>query len=347
MESVKREYPAIDIAKFVMAILVVAIHVEPFTGEVAFLYNNCIARIADPLFFILTAYFMFDKSFNNKLSWDALKNYMIRIVKLYTCWVIIYLPIILWRTWDETGNLVNFMLSLLQKVLLKGPYGAMWFLTAILMAIPLTFIVTKYTKPFLCVLIAAPFFLMTVFQMEYTIWAEDVFWFQNIINYAESIFGWLANGLNYGFFFCSLGMYIAYLKRNHKELSLQKSLLFAILSMIALVFECYYIRINQTGISYGAMFFLIPTSYFLCCSLLQINLKPRPFYVFLRKSSILIFTIHYGVMEGLQYFAKIKGDFLWNSTSLYICVLGITIFLTVVIIKMSQYKYFSYLNNLY
>ena len=53
----KREaYPAVDIAKFVLAILVVAIHVQPFRGMTGFLYDNCVARIADPLFFAITAF---------------------------------------------------------------------------------------------------------------------------------------------------------------------------------------------------------------------------------------------------------------------------------------------------
>ena len=53
--------PYIGLCKFIMALLVVAIHVEPFTGNMAFYYDHCLARIADPMFFTLSAYFLFDK----------------------------------------------------------------------------------------------------------------------------------------------------------------------------------------------------------------------------------------------------------------------------------------------
>ena len=59
----RKQYRAIDIAKFVMAILVVAIHVRPFTGQTAFVYDDIIARIADPLFFQITAFLFFEKIF--------------------------------------------------------------------------------------------------------------------------------------------------------------------------------------------------------------------------------------------------------------------------------------------
>lgn len=59
----KKTYVTIDIAKFVMAILVVAIHVRPFSGEAAFVYDDIVARIADPLFFQITAFLFLKKSF--------------------------------------------------------------------------------------------------------------------------------------------------------------------------------------------------------------------------------------------------------------------------------------------
>ena len=46
----RKQYRAIDIAKFVMAILVVAIHVRPFTGQTAFVYDDIIARRRPSLF---------------------------------------------------------------------------------------------------------------------------------------------------------------------------------------------------------------------------------------------------------------------------------------------------------
>ena len=58
----KARNPYIDITKFIMALLVVAIHVRPADGELGFIIANVIARVADPMFFIITAYFLFAKA---------------------------------------------------------------------------------------------------------------------------------------------------------------------------------------------------------------------------------------------------------------------------------------------
>ena len=45
----------------------------------------------------------------------------------------------------------------------------------------------------------------------------------------------------------------------------------------------------------------------------------------MRRLSILIFTIHYGVMEGLQYLLGKYTGAVWNMTGLYLSVLLVTI----------------------
>ena len=54
-----------------------------------------------------------------------------------------------------------------------------------------------------------------------------------IINqFLTTIFGWLANGLTFGFFFCSIGFYIASTKEKPRTLSID--LLKAVLATILL-----------------------------------------------------------------------------------------------------------------
>ena len=145
----KKPYGTIDIAKFVMAILVVAIHVHPFSGEVAFVYDDIVARIADPLFFQITAFLFFEKVFRedkdmwmsepgwhqSALSWQKLGHYMKRILQLYTAWFILCAPVVCYRTAQELGftwslqGMGRIVISLLRKYWLSGYYGAMWFMT--------------------------------------------------------------------------------------------------------------------------------------------------------------------------------------------------------------------------
>jgi hypothetical protein len=339
----RKQYRAIDIAKFVMAILVVAIHVRPFTGQTAFVYDDIIARIADPLFFQITAFLFFEKIFAQisgdlrpGMSWRMLGHYMKRILALYTAWFVIYAPVVLPRTWQECGNIRGMLLALLKKYWLSGYYGAMWFMTALLLAMPLVFILTKYLGSRLCLLLSAPWFLLTVARMEYCSITDG--W--QVAGYFDSaiygIFGWYGNGLTYGFFFCALGMWIAYKrtlggqKNDSRDFALP-----SLISFLLLIIESYVIRDKGLGQSFGAMFFLIPTSYFLLQWLLNVDFWEKPgekariwtdqICAHMRRLSILIFTIHYGVMEGLQYLLGKYTGAVWNMTGLYLSVLLVTI----------------------
>lgn len=346
----RKQYRAIDIAKFVMAILVVAIHVRPFTGQTAFVYDDIIARIADPLFFQITAFLFFEKIFaqisgdlRQGMSWRMLGHYMKRILALYTAWFVIYAPVVLPRTWQECGNIRGMLLALLKKYWLSGYYGAMWFMTALLLAMPLVFILTKYLGSRLCLLLSAPWFLLTVARMEYCSITDG--W--QVAGYFDSaiygIFGWYGNGLTYGFFFCALGMWIAYKrtlggqKNDSRDFALP-----SLISFLLLIIESYVIRDKGLGQSFGAMFFLIPTSYFLLQWLLNVDFWEKPgekariwtdqICAHMRRLSILIFTIHYGVMEGLQYLLGKYTGAVWNMTVLYFVVLVVTIVLAELIL---------------
>lgn len=346
----RKQYRAIDIAKFVMAILVVAIHVRPFTGQTAFVYDDIIARIADPLFFQITAFLFFEKIFaqisgdlRQGMSWRMLGHYMKRILALYTAWFVIYAPVVLPRTWQECGNIRGMLLALLKKYWLSGYYGAMWFMTALLLAIPLVFILTKYLGSRLCLLLSAPWFLLTVARMEYCSITDG--W--QVVGYFDSaiygIFGWYGNGLTYGFFFCALGMWIAYKrtlggqKNDSRDFALP-----SLISFLLLIIESYVIRDKGLGQSFGAMFFLIPTSYFLLQWLLSVDIFEKMgeqsrkrldcACAHMRRLSILIFTIHYGVMEGLQYMVGKYTTYVWNATVLYFVVLVVTIVLAELIL---------------
>lgn len=346
----RKQYRAIDIAKFVMAILVVAIHVRPFTGQTAFVYDDIIARIADPLFFQITAFLFFEKIFaqisgdlRQGMSWRMLGHYMKRILALYTAWFVIYAPVVLPRTWQECGNIRGMLLALLKKYWLSGYYGAMWFMTALLLAMPLVFILTKYLGSRLCLLLSAPWFLLTVARMEYCSITDG--W--QVAGYFDSaiygIFGWYGNGLTYGFFFCALGMWVAYKrtlggqKNDSRDFALP-----SLISCLLLIIESYVIRDKGLGQSFGAMFFLIPTSYFLLQWLLSVDIFEKMgeqsrkrldcACAHMRRLSILIFTIHYGVMEGLQYMVGKYTTYVWNATVLYFVVLVVTIVLAELIL---------------
>lgn len=327
----KEVYPAIDIAKFVMAILVVAIHVRPFGGTVGFIYNDVIARIADPLFFALSSFFLFQKAFSmdGVLPWKALGQYMLRIGGLYGSWVLIYSPVIVKRALYVTGGGWDFAGYLLRSIFLSGPYGALWFLTALLLAVPLTFAVAKCIHPAASLILSCPFFVFLVLELGYTRLAQQSPLLEAGKLLTQNIFIWLWNGLTFGFFFCSMGMWAAYRrtgrggkpgKRNTVSIGAAALLCFA--GMFA---EAFLIRAFSLGTDYAATFCMIPFTWFFLQWLLSLPSGRKEGYVFLRKVSILIFTIHYGVMEGMQSLLPGADWYMKNTTLQYLTVLCLTL----------------------
>ena len=115
-----------------------------------------------------------------------------------------------------------------------------------------------------------------------------------------------------------------------------------LISFLLLIIESYVIRDKGLGQSFGAMFFLIPTSYFLLQWLLSVHIFDKLgeqsrrqvdcACAHMRRLSILIFAIHYGVMEGLQYVVGKYTSYVWNTTALYFVVLVVTIVLAELIL---------------
>lgn len=68
----------IDVARFVVSFLVIAIHISPFINinqEFNFFFTRILGRIAVPLFFMITGYFVIDGCLKDK---NKLKKYTIK-----------------------------------------------------------------------------------------------------------------------------------------------------------------------------------------------------------------------------------------------------------------------------
>ena len=95
----KRQYPAIDVAKFIFSILVVAIHTVPLgNNDYGFPLNllGSLSRLAVPFFFMASGFFLskkFDGDFYSERNIIAVKKYALHILFLYGLWTLIYLPI--------------------------------------------------------------------------------------------------------------------------------------------------------------------------------------------------------------------------------------------------------------
>lgn len=117
----RKQYSGIDIAKMICAIMVIAIHTQPFIRYVWLDRGaGVITRLAVPFFFVTTGFFL-DFSETKKV-----KMCILRLLVLYAIWTIIYLP---------------FSSLSIRKLLLTGVIGHLWYIPAAIVAVLLTYLV--------------------------------------------------------------------------------------------------------------------------------------------------------------------------------------------------------------
>lgn len=129
----------IDVARFVVSFLVIAIHISPFINinqDINFFFTRVLGRIAVPLFFMITGYFVIDGCLKDK---SKLKKYTIKILKIYLFCIILYLPINIYM--GKFNNISIF--SIVKDILINGTLYHLWYFPALILGIWITYYFIK------------------------------------------------------------------------------------------------------------------------------------------------------------------------------------------------------------
>lgn len=126
-----RQYNAVDAAKFFCAILIVTIHfpplgnaaVSPLAQAVNSFFRSYLGRIAVPFFLLSAGFFLFRKTASQPFSAAPSKAYVLRILRLYVLWTILYLPRIIREARESGKNLPEGFVGFLSNFLLTGSYA--------------------------------------------------------------------------------------------------------------------------------------------------------------------------------------------------------------------------------
>ncbi len=154
METRAANLNAIDLAKFIFAILVVGIHTSPFEAYSefgSFIFADVIAGLAVPFFFMASCYFFFSKLIfeNGKIkkceeNFKRFKKYFIRLLLLYVLWSAIYL---LWQIpewinigWFSAWAFVDYF----KAALVDRSYYHLWYVLSLLYVIPIMYFLLRH-----------------------------------------------------------------------------------------------------------------------------------------------------------------------------------------------------------
>lgn len=158
----KKIYTSIDVFKFVAAILIVAIHTNPFAGTDVDYYFTCFCRIGVPFFFIATSYFFF------RNTNPDIKKYTKRLTHLYFLWFVIELPLIYYKFFvvSDYSHLFN-LLNLFRSVFFANTWGASWFIMACILSVNIVYFLSRKLSNCTLLLIAVGTYLISLLSSSY------------------------------------------------------------------------------------------------------------------------------------------------------------------------------------
>ena len=334
----KKEYNFIDIAKFVLAIGIVAIHSNVFdaTNNIAiYIIYKGITRLGVPFFFVASGFFLYNKLSNAKSDNIVIGEYIKRLLIPFFFWILIdffplkFIPFMLLK-----GNAFMFALKTIRNLIFY-PWGAMWYISALIVAVLVIVCFYKKIKLRNIVIIGSILYLFALLCNNYYFLIENTF-IQNVVDLYLKIAISSRNGIFEGLFFVSVGMYISELKKIGKINFKLTNTIFSI-SYVLLIIEILLIKnynYKDDGSLY-LMFLLLITSMF--TFLLQFKTKFDT--TKLRNYSTGLYFMHYFIIGNLNVIESLLNISI-GHIYIFIIVLFMSLVLLTILYKMNN-KYIN------
>ena len=324
----KKYYHAIDLVRVVAAFIVVAVHTDPLmtyfeTGN--YFINTVIGRLVVPYFFIVSGFFFARKiDFRVPMQTDIhfLKGFLKKIVLIYLIWSAIFLPF-QWLDWLQRGDDMEYWVTYVHEFFFKGSYYPLWYLTGLMVATALAYLLFKWLKPWMVIVITGILFVIGASMNAY----YHVFRFDGLFEGYYDIFLTTRNGVFFGSFYVSIGMVLS--KRDIPLSATWNRNLF-IVSLILMTIEVFSLRSFDFSRGLDMWFFAVPTTYFLFRWLQQVDLKHRGYFAYFRPLSLLMYVSHGLLIIQFKYVQDV------NSLLYFFVVLTGTILLSMSIILLSK-----------
>lgn len=231
----KKSLAVIDILKLFFAIGVLAIHAKVFDSNDTFTWTllHAVFRLAVPFFFVASGYFFYLSYKKNSNLKETTKKYIKRLMIPLIFWLTLNLPVVIYN-YLQTGDSVSKIIKKLMRDLIFYPWGAMWYVLALIIAIIIISPFFKKNKLKLIVLIGFFLYLFAlVCNTYYFIIAGTQL--QKVIDSMLLIIKSARNGLFEGVYFVSVGMYIAKLSESKLISNTKNNIVFIISYMLLIV----------------------------------------------------------------------------------------------------------------
>lgn len=341
----KQEFACIDILKLLFAFLVIALHIPPFRSYnpmANHLLSQGFCRLAVPFFFTATGFFLFRKMGREELNGKTIKIYILKILKLYLIWTMIYLPIIIYKI-STSNDIIRETKNTIKYFFLTGSYVHLWYLPGTAVAVFMVYLCLKINMKNWQIFIFA-FALYSIALLTNTYWGlirdqQEFYYMKKALSDIIKFFINTRNGIFFGFIYIFIGMVLAQMQfKIRKNLAV---IMFAI-SMVLFLLEVLIIRHFKLAVKYDVYLFLLPVTFFLFYLASHTVIKSKINFIFFRKLSSLMFFGHMMVAFIQYYTIKINDSFVR-----FIVIASITITISIIILKLSEREKFKWLKRIY
>lgn len=346
--ELNKKYPAIDVGKFLCALLVLFYHYFTEHDPVPALLEEALSlyAVAVALFMTISGFLTFNKLKNleNKPDrWAYIYKQVLRILKIYLLWSIPYLIFTICR-WDFSAITPSFVLWKIQGWIFHTTFSTIWFLPSLAIGLLISYYVTEKFSSQAVVVLSVLMYCLGALAGTYKFAGQSIPGFDLFYEFTETWLGGSRGGIFYAFPLIMVGRLVAYKRPTFKCLSW---FILSFISTAILLAEALTLRYfaGNTGIDNTIM--MIPVVFCILGFLITFKIPDGAYTVFLRKMSVLIFVtqrLFLTVLPGLLSEGA-KNMIFSNIWIGAIIICGGTVLFSALIIILS--KRFKCLKHLY
>lgn len=341
-ENMKTNFNGLDLLKFLMALVVVMIHVKPNEpSELLNLVFTPLIKVSVPLFFVISSFLFFLKlnSIPSKNLLGGGKNithFVSRSAKLYLAWFIIDLFYVIARKPYIQLGFPEGVLEFFKDLFLGSTFPGSWFISALVVAVTIIFFLSKIVHPiaiFLVSLLISAYTLYPELFPANTLWIHQ--WYELNIRPEINL------SFPYALVWISMGQLIALFY----DKIVKKSKILVPLSLVLITF-CYLLDVFANNLLVHLLIIYVATASFFVYFALT-HLADSPVYKHIRNYSILIFLFHFSIAGKKALFLSFVGESLSMHWIYYLLVIGISICFAQSVLFLEKKKYLSFLRYLH
>lgn len=327
--SNKINYDIFDLTKLILSLMVVAIHTNLFPMLYPWL------RIAVPMFFIISSFLLSEKIKKDGDKKSILKNYTIRLLKLYTFWFVILLPvtIIIRHNWFDEG-IIKGCFIVIKNIFFGSTFSGSWYLTATIFGTLVVYNISDNKinrKILLCIFVLFYIFCCIASSYSFIIKSNLAL---NILKTIQPQFTFLTSLI-----FIYIGK--LYSEKDNK-LRIKNNIIGTIIFAVLLFLEWKIIYKVSNNFDKDCYIFIMPLAYYLfgTIKLIKINVSNSKT---IRNFSSFIYPFHISLIPIIKFAFSNVLNIEINNMILYIITVLVSLITFFIVEKLEKNKKFKLL----